>query len=114
MNLPKSAFAEGFRAYVLPRLKEVIAERCAEFLYADLTYGDIVSEVWTFAARRGVHYLPAEHETVLREWVHAQVSERIEAAERLAHEAEALVLSLMREPSREVLRRRIGEFISGG
>jgi len=76
---------------------------------------DLADEIWLFARSRGAGYLSEERQDALRDWLYASLTEQIEAADAaLTVEADAFVHSLMREPSREVIRTKVREFLGVG
>ena len=109
-----STFADHYRAHVLPRLRQMTIEAADHWLAEEPTFSEIFDEIWHEAVRRGATRLPENLRDELHDWLMTLLAERIEAAEKLQDDADALVRSLLREPSRDVLRERIREFLSAG
>lgn len=113
MALPRSDHAAAFRQHITPRLREMVVARSILFWTDARDFVDLMDEVWLEARRLGAGLLPEEHEDALRDWLYALMTEQIDAAEKIAEDAERLVAGLMREPSRAVIRDAVGRFVSG-
>lgn len=114
MTLPHSEFAAAFRLHVTPRLRDLVIARSIEFWADDLGFVEIMAEVWCYALTLGGGFLPQDHQDALRDWLYAFLTEQIDAAEKIQQDADDLVLSLLREPSREVLRASVRGFVRAG
>ena len=97
-------FATRYRALVLPRLERLIEARIAD---GTISFRDTYSEVMAEAARLGSGFLAPELLDDLIDWAQAAILDALVAVE----EAETLVVDLMRESSREVIRQRVREFV---
>lgn len=105
-----SRFATDFRRVVTPVLKRE-AERLGSDLADDrLSFPEAMAELMSLAYRRGAGYLPEPIQDELRDWLSATLLDEAEGAA----EALTLVLGLLREPSRDVIRQRIREHLDNG
>jgi hypothetical protein len=75
----------------------------------EITFPEAMAELLSMAQRRGAGYLTDALWDEFREWLSLTLLD--EAI--LAEEARALVLSLLREPSRDMLRAAVREFLDG-
>ena len=73
-----------------------------------LGFGEAMAELMHVAHRRGAGYLPDSVHDDLHEWLAVGLFDEA----TLADEARALVLGLLREPSRDVLRQAVLEFLN--
>jgi len=103
-------FAADFRRHVTPILKREAARLGAELADDRLAFSDAMAELLSLAWKRGAGYLPEPLREELGDWLTATLLDET----NLAEEAMALVRSLLREPSRDVLRARIREYLDDG
>ena len=103
-------FAADFRRLVTPVLTREIFRLAGELADDRLSFGEAMAELMALAWRRGAGYLPEDLQDELSDWLSTTLLD--EAC--MAEDAQALVLSLLREPSREVMRQRIREFLDDG
>ena len=96
----------------MPALRAQVEADAMRFWTESADFAEIADDAWHFALRRGAAYLPDGHRDALQDWLNAQVCDQIEAARVICEEADALVLGLLREPSREVLKANVRGFIS--
>jgi hypothetical protein len=113
MTLPRSDHAAAFRQHVIPRLRQMVIARSILFWTEDRPFLDLADEIWLEGIRLGSGLLPEDHQEALRDWLYAFLTEQIDAAEKIADDAEKLVIGLLREPSRKVLRGAVDRFVSG-
>ena len=106
----KRRFATDFRRLVVPVLAREINRLAAELADGGLTFSEAMAELMSLAYRRGAGYLPEPLLDELQDWIATTLVN--DAA--LAEEAQDLVQSLPREPSRDVMRQRIRDFLDDG
>ena len=102
-------FANDFRRVVTPVLKREAARLGNELADDLLSFPEAMAELLSLAYRRGAGYLPEPLQDELRDWLSATLLDEAEGAA----DAVALVQGLLREPSRDVIRQRIREFLDG-
>lgn len=107
---PPRRFAVDFRAHVVPIMQREIARLAGDMAADEITFPEAMAELMDLAQRRGAGYLPDAIYDDLREWISVTLLD--EAI--LAEDARALVLRLLREPSRDVLRQAVREFLTHG
>ena len=112
-DLPRSDFATAFLALVVPDLRTSIADRASSVTSGETSFSDALADIRQQASRRGAGYLPPAHYDALLDWTAATLLTACAEAEKLAGEADALIQSLLREPSRDVLRSSVAAFIRG-
>ena len=114
MSLPHSAFADCFRAEVVPRLRSYAAALAHDMVSGHLGYSDVAGVMESEALRSGASYMPEAHYEALMDWIAATAIAEIEKALAMQIEAETLVASLLREPDRAVIRESIRRFANAG
>lgn len=102
-----NAFAADFRRIVVPVLLAEIRRIASELADDRISFGEAMAELEHLAHRRGAGYLTEPIRDQLTDWLSATLIEETE----LAEDAMALIRSLLREPSREVMQRAIREFL---
>jgi len=102
----RTHFANRFRDLVLPRLAAIIAARCAD---GSIDFHTTHHEVMAEARRLGAHYLPDDKLSDLIDWSQTTILDAVAALD----DATDLVERLLREPSREVIRTAVREFMDG-
>lgn len=100
-------FAADFARIVTPVLAAEIVRLASDLADDRLSFGEAMDELVALAHRRGAGHLPEPIHADLLEWLATALLDEAE----LASEAIALVQSLLREPSRDVMRRAIREFL---
>lgn len=103
-------FAADFRRFVIPALTREVARLAPLVADGGIAFSEAMAEVMGTAYRRGAGYLPEGLRDELLDWVAATLLEEVDLAEA----ARDLVEGLLREPSREVMRQRIREFMDDG
>jgi len=103
-------FAADFRRIVIPDLQREIQRLAPEVADGSLSFSEAMAEVCRHAHRRGAGYLPEPLRDELEDWIATTLLN--DAA--FADEAQALGQSLLREPSREVMRNAIRKFLDDG
>jgi len=103
-------FAADFRRIVIPTLTREINRLAPDVAGGGMAFSDAMAELMRLAYQRGAGYLPEGLRDELLDWVATTLLEEID----LAEEAEALLQSLLREPSRDVMRSAIRKFIDDG
>ena len=103
-------FAAAYRRHVTPVLKREAARLGTELADDLLSFSDAMAELLSLAWSRGAGHLPEPLREELGDWLAATLLDETD----LAEEAMALVQSLLREPSRDVMRARIREYLDDG
>jgi hypothetical protein len=101
------SFAATFRRLVAPKLQAESYRLATELVADRLTFPEAMAELLAYAHRRGAGYLPEAIYDDLRDWLSRILLDDTE----LAEEATALVQRLLREPSREAMRKAVREFL---
>jgi hypothetical protein len=107
---PPGRFAADFRRLVTPILTREITRLAPDVADGRLSFSEAMAELMRMAWRRGAGYLPEPLQEELQDWIASTLLD--EAC--LIEEAEALLQSLLREPSRDVMRSAIRKFIDDG
>jgi hypothetical protein len=103
-------FAADFRRIVIPTLTREINRLAPDVADGQMAFSDAMAELTRLAYQRGAGYLSEGLRDELVDWVAQTLLEETD----LAEEAEALVQSLLREPSRDVIRAAIRKFLDDG
>lgn len=106
VTIPRAHFANRFRDLVLPKLEAIIDQRRAD---GSICFHETHAEVMAEARRLGAYYLPDDKLNDLIDWSQTTILDAVTELD----DAVDLVLSLLREPSRDVMQRRIREFLDG-
>lgn len=101
-------FATDFRAHVVPVIQREITRLAGDMADNAIEFPEAMAELLHLAQRRGAGYLPDAIYDDLREWISVTLLDEA----TLAEDARDLVLRLLREPSRDVLRQAVREFLS--
>ena len=101
------AFETDFRRHVVPVLRAEITRLAGDLADDRLSFPEALAELRGLAHRRGAGFLAEPVRDALTEWLSATLLDEACLAERAA----ALVTRLLREPSRDVMRRAIRGFI---
>lgn len=103
----RSNFSDRFRALVVPRLQASIDALAPDVASGSITFSEAQSDVMAEATRLGASNLPPAHLDDLIDLIQTDLLDAV----ILAEEADALVQSLLREPSRDVLRAAVRGFL---
>jgi hypothetical protein len=109
-DAPPSRFASDFRRLVTPILTREINRLAPDMADGLLAFSEAMAELMRLAWRRGAGYLPEPLQEELQDWIASTLLD--EAC--LIEEADALLQSLLREPSRDVMRAAIRKFTADG
>lgn len=112
-HLPRSDFAEAYLALVIPDLRTTIADCATSVASGGTSFSDTLADIRYEAIRRGARHLSPSHYDALMDWTAATLLTACIEAEKMADEADALIQSLLREPSRDILRSSVAAFIRG-
>jgi hypothetical protein len=95
-------FADHFRLHAIPRVRAAINAAAKSRDFATIT-----GAAWDEARRLGAGYLDQPHFDAFREWLTITAAAELD----LVDEADNLVTTLMREPSRDVMRGAVRAFL---
>jgi hypothetical protein len=103
-------FAADFRRIVIPTLTREINRLAPDVADGGMAFSDAMAELMRLAYQRGAGYLPEGLRDELLDWVATTLLDEVD----LVDEAQGLVESLLREPSRDAMRAAIRKFLDDG